>query len=293
MPNQSRILILFAFVLFFLAPPAQASGETHFKCESKKFSGRTVSWCHEWDEGITSKQVIYYFHGIGGTEKSWQDSSIRQALRLEAITLGKSMPHVITISFGPAWFLTDVRKARDSSRLDTFFKNFLPAVEAKLKEKPEKRFLIGESMGGFNAIRADMAQPAMFEKLAALCPALLPISPYSTSEEKEVFAARNPHMDVEMMRGLKGWAQQEFPSLPDWIKNSPIERMNSKEQKALSTSFFSANKEDQYGFQEGSIAFAKEINEKFGQSRFRLLDGTHCQHTPELLSEVADFILKP
>ncbi|MGZ3693965.1 MAG: hypothetical protein ACXWQO_07165, partial [Bdellovibrionota bacterium] len=79
----SRLFVFIALVALNVPSQAMASGESRVKCETKKFSGRATRWCHDWDEGASTKQVIYYFHGIGGTEKSWEDTAIRQALRLE------------------------------------------------------------------------------------------------------------------------------------------------------------------------------------------------------------------
>lgn len=287
------LLVLAAFTCSFAAS-AFAANDTSIQCDTMKFAGKPVSWCHEWEKSSPASEVIYYFHGIGGTEKTWQDVPLRQAMRDALFAQKKSMPHVFTISFGFAWFLTDVKKEKSGSRLDIFLKQVMPALEAKLKKKPTTRILVGESMGGYNALRTAMAKPKSFAKVLALCPAILPIGPYASEAEEQKFIERNPQMNVEMVRDMREWAQHEFPSATDWTRNNPLDRAASApDTRDLPPALLSDNASDEYGFTEGTAALAKDIADKGGQATLRAQPGNHCQHTPELLKEAAAFVLQP
>lgn len=284
---QSKWFFGLALASFFASPAAQAAVSQ--KCSSKVFAGQAVNWCYRWDASASSKQVVYYFHGIGASEKAWKESALSAALEKEAKKLSQPVPHVFAISFGPAWFLSDVPKG-SSSRLDLLFQEVIPALEKNIKAKPERRFLIGESMGGYNALRASMTNPSFFAKVVALCPALLPIGPYCSPEEEEKFIERNPEMDANMVRGLRAWATQEFPTAEDWTRNNPLDHA---EDGTLPPALLSYYAQDEYGFREGTMVFADKLKKSGKVFTLRSLEGSHCAHTPELRQEVANFLLTP
>lgn len=199
------------------------------------------------------------------------------------------VPHVYSISFGPRWFLTDVPGFLKKSRLETFNDDFLPYLEKRIPAHLLKRYVVGESMGGYNALRFANFKSDVVDKVIAFCPALSTVSPYSSPVQISEFVNRNPAVDLKVLFSVLSFAVLEFPLPQFWSRNSPLELSNSKNY-TLPPLFITSNKDDLYGFNEGTQLYASNLQLKGLQVQHYYQDGPHCQNTTAALNEAVDFL---
>lgn len=287
---QLTQLTLLALLTFLPAQATHAALPAHAKapvCSSQIVNGFTINFCYDQGDE-TSTEVVYYFHGIGFNETYWNTSGLRASLNAELeANPAKPRPHVISLSFGRAWFFSDeLWRRKSGSRIQAFFDSmadFEPRITLT------KRTLVGESMGGYNALRLAFENPALFNQVVALCPALIPVGPYSSDEEIAAFQARNPHIDPIRLRAVRLWAKMEFSDHASWQRNNPLDR-SYLPLPALPPIFLSQYLLDQYGFAEGTTAFANNLGPL---ATLRTVDAPHCRHPKDIFAEAAKIILAP
>lgn len=277
-----QIVFLIGLSIFFVACSAESiSYKT--ECQKKFIDDYTISWCDESVPGSTSQDVIYFFHGIGGSENSWT------TLPLHAVRpLLKTNPHVISVSFGQDWFLSDVGFIR-LSRLEAFTKDIMPEIEKDLGFVVKRRVAMGESMGGYNALRLANREKDQFDHLVALCPAIMAFNVYWSAEKKGEYLDNHPYVDGNLLWKLTPFAVYEFPTPHRWDANNPLHLIQTKDFP-LPPTLLSANAEDQYGFDDGIHQFAKLLEQQQNGTLLRDEAGRHCVHTAALYQQIADFI---
>lgn len=277
-----RVAILSAVFIYFGSLLAQTDNYVT-QCQKKSIAGYTVSWCVESVPGSTSHDVIYFFHGIGGSEQSWAKIPAHRVRPLL-----KSNPTVISISFGQEWFLSDVGFVR-SSRLEAFTKEAMPLIESQLGFAVRRRIAMGESMGGYNALRLANRKLDQFDRLVALCPAIMAYNVYWSGKKKSDYLEKHPYMDGNLLWKLTPFAVWEFPSPKIWNENNPLYMIQTA-GVPLPPTFLTSNAEDQYGFDDGIHQFTKILEQQ--QTGTELVDeaGGHCIHSDSLYQRIADFI---
>jgi pimeloyl-ACP methyl ester carboxylesterase len=284
-----RVLIL---LLAVLSPTAFAADSQESPlgppqdCSFKKIYGYEIRWCTERGSP-TSGHVVYYFHGIGGNELKWQNSSLHEAVAEKLTRTPELRPTVFSISFGRAWFFSDVKNLKRASRL-TAFLELMPQLEASLPVPVTRRTVVGESMGGYNALRLTMEIPGSIQQTVALCPALLPVGPYSSQEDIEAFKKRNEkYLNVRLLENLRYWVMTEFPTQASWIANNPLDR-SAKPIPFLPPIYLSQYIQDEFAFPEGTAAFYANLEAQHHTVSLRTVDGGHCHHSPEVLQEASE-----
>lgn len=141
------------------------------------------SYCITKTVGSTNQEVLYFFHGGGGSENQWNQMS--PAIYAEWTAMGAQPPVVITISFGEYWLLVDPNGAENSGLLPVFAQAVIPQMENLALGAPAaKRSLMGLSMGGFNGTQVlAKLPPETFSRVALVCPALVDLSPFASQQE--------------------------------------------------------------------------------------------------------------
>lgn len=263
-------------------------------CQTDWLQGTKVRWCRERLSNSSNQEVIYYFHGILGNEYSWKQSSLRLSLYQGAESKGTIPPQVITISLGDTWFINDVDRYMGTytNRLVLFKEKIIPDIEQKLKLNVSKRYLIGESMGGYNAFQLAAKYPSNFQKAVILCAAFLPVGPYSSNAEKQAFIARNkPWIQEEKLLQFMPAVLKDFPNAESWTKNNPI-NISANLQTTFPKSIISGNEYDEFGFREGDQIVAENLWKDGNEIEyFQVAKSSHCQHDKELLTRVNRFLL--
>ncbi|MGB0899434.1 MAG: alpha/beta hydrolase-fold protein [Psychrobium sp.] len=227
------------------------------------------NYCVNRSPDSASKRVIYHFHGRKGTARWWNDSTYytgdvyRHWLELEA-----DIPTVVSISFGPLWLFN-----HDS--LHQLTTVIIPKIERELAFTVDERLVVGESMGGVNALTLWGQQTTKFDGVAALCPPLPMVSPYggvgdlwqyfqhSTTSFKRglmlLIMGRALYQDDAQWRSLDVLQQFEQGK---FIQNTPL--------------YLSCGKKDDWGCMEGALALLQKARDSEVDIQWQPREGGHC-----------------
>lgn len=270
----------------FQAPPVQDNARV--TCE-RFAKPRPWSYCLTIEPGA-SRELLYYLHGAGLNEKSWYDAdNYTQAVRTAWKKSGQPLPSVASISFGGTWLLTSQNNLPESGLLDVFTEFIIPVIESRFAAPPERRLLMGESMGGFNAAQLVLSHGKLFSRAALLCPGLATVSPHGSDNEIQHYIQRT-HADPAKVARIQAIARRFYPDAAHWEKAAPLligaQALNER-SPAL---YISCGRQDEYGFFEGALAFSEIARAKGVAASWEPLEGPHCTVKPE---SVAAFLLAP
>lgn len=225
----------------------------------------SIEWqyCFTPGKGKNANKLIYYFHGGGGSEKSWLDphnypEGIREYWKSKNI----DSPSVIAVSFGTMWLLANRSSNPKSGLYEVFQQEIVPFVESNLmKSKIEERIAIGESMGGFNAGTFSLRNVKLFTKIILLCPAV-------GMEDQAGFADLDSYIketsaDPSYAQFLFKTRDEYFSSWQEANAQSPLTLLGQLPVGANQPRFFlSCGDKDQYGFFEGAKQFVGLLQQK-------------------------------
>jgi pimeloyl-ACP methyl ester carboxylesterase len=282
--NYSRVSV---FALFFLTsycaadtgrPPTLPLRET---CSTlSAFDGR---YCIARTEGSQSKDVIFFLHGLNGSEISWGRGKLGRILASWK-SKNEDAPTVVTVTFGKMWLLAEKNSRARSGLYEFYMNEFIPQMEKELGGIQGRRILMGESMGGFNASQILMKAPEKFDRAVLLCPAMMTVSPFAPRAEIGQYISRTK-ANAFMAWGAVGMFQLYYPDDRTWQQVSPVvagpERLDSRTPPVM----VSVGRSDDYGFFEGSEVFSKYLAERTSGSSWVPMDGDHCTWDPEKVSE--------
>jgi pimeloyl-ACP methyl ester carboxylesterase len=210
--------LLWLLALVSVASPVLSWGSVECEKNEAPLGG---GFCIARAERGTSHDVLYYFHGSGGSEKNWLDETYYTAqLRQEWKETGAQPPIVVSVSFGPNWVLAEKNAAPTSGLFEYFTRVFLPKIEGRLGGVTGRRLLVGESMGGFNAIQMAL-KTRLFTKVAALCAPVTDITPFASTSEVEAYIART-RADRRSVYEIIQLGRAFFPTLADWVRSAPL-----------------------------------------------------------------------
>lgn len=286
--SYKLIIALFLVTLLSACAESENQIETKTNCKSMQLDSYDFSYCHEAIEGSQSKDVIFYFHGLDGSEKTWSERNLRKDIQSPEKNLTANYPHVISVSFGSRWFLTDVSYIK-KSRLKVFTESFLPKVPSILGFTPQKQILMGESMGGLNVLRLASEEPKLFDRVVVTCPALLAVGPYDSPTKMALFLFSHPYVDKGSLLMLVPYALTEFPTLFDWQNNNPLTLVESKDYQ-LPPVLLTSNDQDKFGVNVGTEIFANKLQAKKHSVQWIKETGGHCQHTPATYQQIREFL---
>jgi pimeloyl-ACP methyl ester carboxylesterase len=273
--------MLWLLCCFFWVVPAFAG----MKCGSGTADGAGYKWCIQQEANSSNHDVLYYFHGATGSEKSWNEEDNTTRIRAAWAKLGVDTPSVVSLSFGPLWLVGDVATAQHPALLNSIVREILPAMEAKLTRKVERRILLGTSMGGFNVAQVSLRNPKLFSRVAMLCPALSSMSPFSTDEAIEKYIRSQSFLSREAVLWALRWVRSDFPNEATFLRNSP---MHLAELSAPGIPYFvSCTPKDEFGFYEGARSFAGLVKGTW----FSIPEGQHCVQNEESIAAVAAFLV--
>ncbi len=193
-------------------------------------------------------------------------------------------PWVITVSYGPGWLLTEVPNSWQ------LFQKTLDEVLPKLEQliKPngfQKKYLVGASMGGFNASKVLLKRSSAFQKYMLICPAITSVGPYNTEQEVLDFIHRTGANPAKVAF-LLSWGQEEFPTKQDWDNHSPL--VLASRPLPLPAVYISCGSKDEYGFFEASKGLFDLIKSQSERSWWTpIQNGRHCAYD---LDDILNFI---
>ena len=180
------------------------------------------SYCLHTNDTGNSDQLLYHFHGKGGSEMTWAEKDffaedVRKAWDKNKV----NPPKVVSISLGTVWVLAKKNGSPYSGLFELMAGKIIPLIEKTERLAPSKRLLVGNSMGGLNASAMLLNLPRLFSKVALVCPAISPLTPESSSADvdKYILDTGASRDRAELLVQL---TKLFTPTLSDWKTNSPL-----------------------------------------------------------------------
>ena len=290
-PSMYCRFYVFLFLIFFITACAKSEKSIEIKtdCQTMSLQGYDFGFCHESVKGSTSKDVILYFHGLTVTEKAWKNLGFRHEIRYGKHYL-KDYPAVVSVSFGSAWFLTDVSYLK-KSRLEVFTEDFLPKLNSILGFNAERKILMGESMGGFNVLRLAAYKPQEFDRVVATCPAVMAIGPHDPTSRVIEFLWDKPYVDKLLLMKVMPFAVWEFPTSQDWDNNNPLKLIESSNYR-LPPLLITSNQFDEYGFNVGITRLTDKMLARKQPVQVVNEEGRHCYYSSATFEALNNFLSK-
>jgi pimeloyl-ACP methyl ester carboxylesterase len=276
---------LFLFVSFVLATSAFARGgpEQVTNCVWQS-RAKPFGYCVTKTTGSTNPDFVYYLHGAGLEQNAW--TSAKEPIWQYWSDQGIDAPTVITFGFGPIFLLAQKNQAKASGLLEFVSDQYIPEIEKSLGGLKGRRILLGESMGGFNAIQMAMKRPELFSKIAINCPDIVDLSPYATKAEQQGFmdatGADHAHTYWELFM-----ERIFFANDGSWDDAAPLTAAPKYFGPQTPPLFISGGVEDQYGFYPGTEAFVKIAQDKGVSVQWASVPGAHCSYD---IAKVSEFL---
>jgi len=298
---QSARLAITVLVATVLVATGQVAKAEHICGDGKTKDGVEYRYCVDSATDLTqavraNANVIYYLHGMGGSEKTWSTATQYRPLRSQwqASAAMMNAPVVISISLGPLWLLTETPKIGPRSLQAMFVDDIMPKIESRFAIRKPHRIALGESVGGFNAVQLLVKENAKFAKVALVCPAIATIGPLSSDDEVNTYIQRHqPYVQAEWVKNSMTLTRNEFPTEIDWLKHDPfmlVIRLSRQSPKL----FVTCTTQDEHGFFEGAQRFAREALAQGVQTRWvPIIGGSHCNQTTASLKALGEFLTSP
>ncbi len=233
-----------------------------------------------------NRDIVYYLHGKGNSEKTWQDQFYYPA-QIQQFWADHHLPFptVVSISFGPIWILADKNASPGSGLLSVVSDKIIPTIEASLGGLKGRRIVVGESMGGFNSIQLAF-KTKLFDKAGLICSPMATLSPFANQDDVKKFIEasggwqyyKNSDPDTvntavsEMLFLSKGF----FPTPEDWKTGNPLDLASQADADSLPTLYIADGFYDKYLSYEATQLFVKTLKERGVRLQWRPQWGGHC-----------------
>lgn len=266
---------------------AQAAREV---CGVGRTTGRAWKFC-AYEYPNSSRRVLYHFHGIFGSERDWRKSALEQSIVARWIQRGEKPPIVVSISYGPIWLLTEKNRASASGLYEHFWREVQPDIERRiLGFKAEENWILGFSMGGFNAAQIYFKNPGFYSRAAIVCAAATVVAPFASPYTVQNYIRRtgaNPALVKVALEVMNAHA----PDPADWYRHSPIELARANLSPLSKPLYVADGTSDEFGFHEAAIDLARWARERGTRSRSDFFPGGgHCWVNGP---KIADFFVEP
>lgn len=285
--------MLYCLFLFILNLAHAQNYQTHCQQFPTPLPG---GFCIHKPENSLSKDVLYYLHGNGGSQTTWQESVYyTQQIRQYWSDTQKQPPTIVSISFGPTWLLVEKNSKPESGLYNVVTEQLIPLIEKQLGGLHGQRLLLGESMGGVNSIQLAL-KTKLFHKAAILCAPISPISPFSpiadifkyveSTAAWEYYKKTNPKLVYQSAEGAVEIAQAFIPTPDEWNKADPL--LLAQTSTSQTSIYLAAGYYDSYGAYEGNILFYKALKNNHRNVQWRPQWGGHCAID---IPSLADFLV--
>jgi len=264
--------------------PWQAFGEYQTICyDSDEFSVEGQEICVTQDPGDASDYVIYFFHGLNGSPSEMgRGDMLNYINQIWEKELPGKKPSIIGYSLGRRSNLAK------PGLIQLAMEEIFPKIEADyLKVQPKFRAALAISLGGWNLFHLTQHNASFFTKAAFLCPALAPITPWSSSAEIAAYRKRTGASWLYVKFMLQGVSEAYDNNEALFRPFSPYPLMESH-QGSFGDLYIAVETKDEFGFQEGATHFAEKSAAKGSKVEFHLRPGGHCKS--QKMDEVAKFL---
>lgn len=244
-----------------------------FYCGTDESQGISYKYCYRDPGSTNSRDIVYFFHGLGGSEKTWHRQVLGTRIIQGVWEVHNYRPRIVSVSFGPQWLLVNNKRF---PLIPFFTKVIMPTLEKKMGGlKGGKRHVIGQSMGGFNGAEVSLKNPGVFSRVALLCPAITTIGPYSSQREIDDYVHRTGAQRDLVEKSLR-ISRSVFLNQKDWDEHDPLKLLRKYPSEKKPRFFVSIGKWDDYGFQEGASAFIRRASDLSYFFTWVPVPGGHC-----------------
>jgi pimeloyl-ACP methyl ester carboxylesterase len=171
---------------------------------------------------LNSKEqdLIIYLHGVGMTELEWVEENGFGKIYFDILNEDSKLKKItaVSISLGPAFFFIDGAPSPFNADLEEIFLNKIIPHFQKLLNKNGKVYLIGHSMGGYNALSMSLRHPERFPLVFAISPFVAPISPFEEEFKLKGIELRMPKFQIKIFRRM---LKRAFKNEEKWEEYSP------------------------------------------------------------------------
>ncbi|PIS10187.1 MAG: hypothetical protein COT73_10745 [Bdellovibrio sp. CG10_big_fil_rev_8_21_14_0_10_47_8] len=259
------------------------------QCGQSNSKSQRYNWCiYSSGQKAPSQDVIYYFHGIRRDERAWGELNFHAPIITEWQKQRGYAPYVISVSYGGEWTLTDT--SLHGNRYTEFVNTVMKEMEQRLPAPPLKRYLIGESMGGYNASLLWLKNPELFEKVSIGCPAIAQIGPFSSSKEVNAYISRTGAnaFYVQMVLDV---GKNEFANEKEYSEFNSLLLAQNLKPPVKTPIYISCGDRDDFGFFEGAQLLYQAATKAGAVSEFApVKNGGHCRTD---IGKLAQFFLSP
>jgi S-formylglutathione hydrolase FrmB len=300
--NPLKILPLLFTLAFTIAAQARTDEGVVFPVDKdvvplqvvcgvkKSVSGRQWKYCaHVYAN--SSRKVMYYFHGMNGNERSWRLEGFERKILKRWVEKGEQPPIVVSVSFGPTWLMVEKNSSKLSGIYEIFMNEIVPTIQNQvLRIQAEENWLMGVSMGGFNASQVYFKNPGFFTRAAIVCAAMTIVSPFDGKDKIHEYRERTHAKDLWVTAAMN-ISKDYLPTKEDWLRESPITQAISHFSPQSTPLYISNGTSDGFGFHEGDIIFGWIAKFKGApiEQNFYAKKG-HCEVDP---LPIADYLARP
>jgi S-formylglutathione hydrolase FrmB len=212
----------------------------------------------------SGEPVAYFMHGTNGNAETWVKNNYANALH-ELRNSGQALPPMTFISFDTSKysFFTD-HPGKPKEAYETWFINeFIPYIENTYPVCREKkcRAMIGESMGGFGALKTTLRYPDLFSSVAVNSPALPPFSVRAPLRDWVWFFCHHhigPFVGWMLIEIVRNIIRTEAV----WEVQDPIHLVQNTDSNQIPPLYFDMGGKDKYGFNVGYWIFKDALDQK-------------------------------
>lgn len=280
--------MMMQYLLFFFGLSFAAFSKESVKCHQLSLFS-DIKYCIASAKISSNRDVLYYLHGLDGDEKTWWDESsfgrvVESIWREEE----RDFPTIISFSFGPRWFLAERRYSQDSGLFELTRYFLLPYIEMRERLLGRSRILLGNSMGGFNALQLGLKAPRSFKQVAALCAQSADTNPFQSDGElmnflkttytyqyhKEVF--NDVSAVIENFFFSIGVVRHVWGSFRNWQSADPIVLAQKFDHPRPPQFYLSTGRWGHYANFEGNQKIVSHLKERNVDVDWHPLNGGHC-----------------
>lgn len=219
----------------------------------------------------SSDDLIFFFHGIGRNEMQWLDNGGFAKQFLEVVNSNKNYKNItiVSISFGMASLIINDTPYPFNANLESIFINDLIPYFQNYLNKHGKIYLIGYSMGGFNALSLGFRHPDLFPIVVAISPFIAPISPFDKRFEEKV---NNTNIFLKLFKKMLVYT---FKYEKKWNEYNAYNIINTRFMNNKPYIIISTTKKELPEFTNSIKLFNKKMEEKKINFQYVFTSGTH------------------
>ncbi len=265
-----RVSAFLTLVIIFLSVSHEVLASPKCWNHASRVLEKSVAYCIDRSrpdlDQTPNEAVVYFFHGIGGSSKSWNENGYEEALRILSAEENFFPFSVVSFDTSDMSFFADAGGMNQGPRaFETWFiEEFMPYIESKhgLCKTRNCRGTAGLSMGGLGALKTALRFSDKFSFAGANSAALSPFNVWEDYREwydyfnrHEVGALRGAYLLRSVREVFTTWEQSDWND-PAWL----VEHFEfSSDMPKL---YFDVGGNDYFGFHEGFMKLKEALDQK-------------------------------